>query len=106
MFKIKLGTVINVPIELPILERKKTNKACVTLFLYHPKNEQISSERFSMSRTFGFLINASIIPVKKPTPINGFMEVRGAIRKAAIIVIGLAKAIIEPRAAKPPFQRV
>ena len=99
------GTVINEPIALPMLESNKTIRAWVILFLYQPFSLQISSDKFSISWTLGFFKNASIIPVQKPTPINGFIDVIGAIKNEATIVMGFARAINEPRAASPPFQR-
>ncbi len=79
---------MKVPTTLPMLEKKKTKRIWVILFLKNPFMLSISSGKFSKSETLGFLSIDSITPVNRPTPTVGLIEVMGAATKASIIVKG------------------
>ena len=97
---------MNVPKELPMLEKRKTNRMWVILFRKNPRKVRRSSGRFSKSVTRGLRSVASTIPVSKPTPMVGFSEVIGAPMKAAAMVIGCAKAKSDPIADSVPLTNI
>lgn len=97
---------IKVPTTLPMLEKKKTKRIWVILFLKNPFMLNISSGKCSKSETLGFRSIDSSTPVNSPTPTVGLIEVMGAATKASKTVRGWAKAISAPIEERVPFTTI